>query len=424
MTPRTFSWRFVAVGAVAALALAGCGGDDETGDAAATPGATTAAAAAPSTADGVLTIGTLLPQTGSLAYLGPPEFAGVDLAVKEINEAGGVLGKDVKVENSDSGDTKTDIASSSVGRLLKAKADTIVGAASSSVSLTVIDQIVGSGVVQISPANTSPTFTDYNDKGFYFRTAPSDVLQGRVLGDLILADGAQNVAILALQDPYGTGLAENVKTSVEGGGGTIVATEIYDPAASTFSAEVGKIKAASPDAIALISFEEAKKIVPELVKQGVDLKKVYFVDGNLADYSKDFPKGTLDGAKGTTPGVVADGDFQKRLKSIDSNLTVYNYGPESYDAVVLAALAAEAGKADDGTTISKNLVAVSTGGTKCTTFEECVKLVKAGTDIDYDGVSGPIEFSEKGDPTQATIGIYQYGKDNTFKFVEGKEGKL
>ncbi len=214
MTRRSLSWRIVGTGAVATLALAGCGGSDATGTAASptastsTSASTSATTAAASKADGTLTVGTLLPQTGSLAFLGPPEFAGVGLAVKEINAAGGVLGKPVVEIDSDSGDTSTDIASQSVDRLLSQNVDTIVGAASSGVSLTVIDKITGAGVIEISPANTSPTFTDYADNGLYFRTAPSDVLQGRVLGDLILGDGFSNVGILALQDPYGTGLAE------------------------------------------------------------------------------------------------------------------------------------------------------------------------------------------------------------------------
>jgi branched-chain amino acid transport system substrate-binding protein len=424
MTPRTFSWQFAAVGAVAALALAGCGGSSS-GTAASSPSATTTTAAvAADTADGVLKLGTLLPQTGSLAFLGPPEFAGVDLAIKDVNAAGGVLGKPVTDDKSDSGDTSTDIASSSVARLLSDHVDTIIGAASSGVSKTVIDKITGAGVVQFSPANTSPDFTDYADHGLYFRTAPSDVLQGRVLGDLILSDGAQNVAIMALQDPYGTGLADNAKKSIEGGGGTITTTVIYDPKAATFSAEVSKIKATNPDAIALISFDEAKKIVPEMVKQGIDMKKVYFVDGNLADYSKDFAKGTLDGAKGTLPGVVASAAFKKKLLTVDPTLTEFSYAAESYDAVVLTALAAEEAKSDSGTDIAAHLVDVSKTGTKCTTFADCDTLVKAGTDIDYDGVSGPVEFSDKGDPTEATIGIYQYGPDNTYKYIDGKKGKL
>ena len=268
--------------------------------------------------DGTLKIGTLLPQTGSLAFLGPPEFAGVDLAVKDINDAGGVNGKQVEVTDSDSGDTSTDTASQSVDRLLSNQVDAIVGAASSSVSLSVIDKITGAGVLQISPANTSDELTNYADKDLYFRTAPPDVLQGRVLGDLILADGNSTVGILALQDSYGTGLAENATKAIEGGGGQVVEQVVYDPKAASFAAEVGKIKAADPEAIAVIAFDETKKIIPEMVKQGIgpSTKKIYFVDGNLANYDKDFPKGTLDGVKGTLPGVVAGDEFKARLMEV------------------------------------------------------------------------------------------------------------
>ncbi|OPG11442.1 ABC transporter substrate-binding protein [Microbispora sp. GKU 823] len=423
--------RALAVAAAASLALTACGGgEDSAAPASSAPAAQSSApAAATAQGDGVLTVGTLLPQTGSLAFLGPPEFAGVGLAIKEINDAGGVLGKPVVEVDTDSGDTSTNIASQSVDKLLQQKADVVIGAASSSVSLSVIDKITGAGVVQISPANTSDQFTTYNDKGLYFRTAPPDVLQGRVLGDLILADGNDTVGILALQDAYGTGLADNVQKAVEGGGGQVVEKVIYDPKAADYSADVAKIKEANPKAVALIGFDETKKIIPELVKQGLTAKKVkyYFVDGNLSNYGtgKDgFPKGTLDGAKGTQPGAQVSDDFKAKLKTVDPNLKDFNYGPESYDATILTALAAVAAKSDAPKDIAAKLQEVSTGGEKCKDFKSCNDLLSAGKDIDYDGASGPIEFNEAGDPAEATIGIYQYGADNTNKNIAFNTGKI
>src|SRR3954452_8415132 len=405
-------WRSVAVLGVAGVVLTACGGSSggssTTGSSASKSPSASASTAAKG--DGTLKIGTLLPQTGSLAFLGPPEFAGVDLAIKDINDAGGVNGKPVEKVDSDSGDTSTDTASQSVDRLLSNNVDAIVGAASSSVSLSVIDKITGAGVLQISPANTSDELTNYADKGLYFRTAPPDVLQGRVLGDLILADGNSTVGILALQDSYGTGLAANAKKSIEGGGGQVVQQVVYDPKAASFATEVGKIKAADPEAIAVIAFAETTKIIPELVKQGIGPanKKIYFVDGNVgADYTKDFPKGTLKGVKGTNPGVVANNAFKARLKTVDPKLDAYTYGPEAYDATILVALAAEAAKDDSGASIASKMMEGSAGGTKCTTFKDCDAMIKAGKDIDYDGVSGPIEFNDKGDPSEATVSIYQ-----------------
>lgn len=72
----------------------------------------------------------------------------------------------------------------------------------------------------------------------------------------------------------------------------------------------------------------------------------------------------------------------------------------------------------------KQLAAVSKGGEKCTTFKACKDLLDAGKDIDYDGASGPIEWNDAGDPAEATIGIYQYGADNTYKNVAYQTGKI
>jgi len=229
-----------------------------------------AAAAAGATGE-PLAIGYLLPLTGNLAFLGPPEIAGFDLAISDINAAGGVLGQPVRPEGADSGDTSTDTATQSVDRLLQAGVNSIVGAASSGVSQTVIDTITGAGVMQISPANTSDIFTTYNDNGLYFRTAPPDLLQARALSDLILEDGNNTVGILALNDPYGTGLAENtLKNLVEGGlSEGDIESIIYDPQAANFDSEVQKMVDLNPDAIVVIGFEESSKIIQGLNAQGI-----------------------------------------------------------------------------------------------------------------------------------------------------------
>ncbi|MDQ1629378.1 MAG: branched-chain amino acid transport system substrate-binding protein [Actinomycetota bacterium] len=422
-------WRSLALLTVAGVVLTACGGSSGAGTTTQPSKSSSATSSAPAAAkgDGQLVVGTLLPQTGSLAFLGPPEFAGVDLALKDINDAGGVLGKPVKKFDSDSGDTSTDTASQSVDRLLSQKVDAIVGAASSSTTLTVIDKITGAGVLQISPANTSIELIDYPDHGLYFRTAPPDLLQGRIIGDLMAADGHSTAGILALQDSYGTGLAKTATAAFESSGGKVVQTVIYDPKAASFATEVSKIKAADPEAIVLISFDEVFKIIPELIKQGIgpQNKKIYLVDGDLKNFgTKDFPKGTFTGTKGTTPGVQSGDAFKNRLKSINPKLTDFNYGPEAYDATTLVALAATAAKNDSGAAIASKMQEVSAGGEKCKSYKDCLALLQAGKDIDYDGVSGPIEFNSKGDPSEATIGIYQYGADNLYKFIEEKSGKV
>lgn len=220
--------------------------------------------------DGTFTVGTLLPITGSLAFLGPPEVAGVKLAIKDIEEAGGIPGFDkIVLEEGDSGDTSTDTATQTVNRLLGKNVDVIIGAASSGVTLTTLDLVTSNGVLQISPANTSPALTTAPDRGLYWRTAPSDVLQGAFVGSLVLQDGYTKVAVMSLQDSYGDGLNANVTKAITEGGGEVVANVVYDPKAADFSADVAKIKAAGPEAIVLIGFDESAQIIQELVKQGI-----------------------------------------------------------------------------------------------------------------------------------------------------------
>jgi branched-chain amino acid transport system substrate-binding protein len=367
-----------------------------------------------------LKIGTILPQSGALAFLGPPEEAGVKLAVQDVQDAG--LGIDIEAILRDSGDTTTDTATVSVTDLLSQKVSAIVGAASSGVSKTVIDQIVGADVVQFSPANTSADFTDYPDNDLYWRTAPSDVLQGEVLGNLIAEDGNSTLGLIVLNDSYGTGLAESVTAAFEGAGGKVVATSLFNEGDSNFASQISEVTAANPDAIALITFDQAKVITPALVGSGFPGDKLYFVDGNLADYSADFAAGLVTGSKGTLPGLdtATLGDFTDRLLEIDPTLTDYSYAAESYDAVILIALAAYAANDTSGPAIAKYLRQVSGGtgdGTKVTDFKSGADLIKKGEQIDYDGYSGPITFDENGDPTEATIGIYEYNADNTYKRI-------
>ena len=403
----------VAVLGSAALILSGCSGST-TGSS--TPSKTL-----------TLNLGTILPQTGSLATLGPPAISASNLAVSDINKA--KLGIKINITQKDSGDTSTNIATQSVTSLLSSGVSAILGAESSSVSLTVIDQIAKAGVVEISPANTSPTLTDYADDGFYWRTAPSDVLQGKVLGQKVLKDGATNVAVIYQNDSYGTGLDTNVTKAITDGGGTVVQNIAFDTAATDFTSQISTALASNPDALVVISFDQIKTIAQELATTGFDFKKFYGSDGNYGVIDPSYTNADIAGAQFTNPGVNVSGDFKTKLDKFtadagDKALTAYSYAPESYDAVVLLALAALQGGKTDGTTLKDNLQSVSEDGTKCTTFADCAKLIAAGKNINYDGLSGPVTFAANGDPQQAYISIYNYDKGNTNALVSAEFGDL
>lgn len=397
--------------AAGALVLAGCAGDTTPTDTGDEPDAPV------DRQDLTLSIGTVLPQTGALAYLGPPEEAGVGLAVAEINEAD--LGLTVDVEFGDSGDPDNKAFETTVPRLLDSGVSALIGAASSGVTKLFLDQAVSAGVITFSPANTSPDFTEWDDNNLYWRTAPSDLLQGEVLAAEIGLDGHATLGIIYLNDAYGSGLEASLTENFTAGGGEVVASEAYNANDTTFDAQVSTILAQNPDAIAVIGFEETSTIVPAFVSSGFDGGKFYFTDGNTQQWGDDMPI-SLAGSKGTQPGPVLADDFQDRLKAqwqeqSGKELTDFNYAAESYDAVVLLALAALQANSTDAAAIAGELQSVSGGtgdGEKCTSFAECAQIILDGGAADYDGYSGAITFDEFGDPTEATIGVFQYGDDN------------
>ncbi|QNG18610.1 ABC transporter substrate-binding protein [Rhodococcus triatomae] len=423
--------RAAAVLGAASLALAACTSDND--DSSAAGDTTTAAGETTVSTDCTpeeatpgdtpvttpLKVGTLLPDTGSLAFLGPPMVAGAQLAINDVNEAGGVLGQPVELIPGDSGDTTTDTANATVDRQLAAGTQAIIGAASSSVSLKVIDKITSAGVVMFSPANTSDQFVCYPDKGQYFRTAPTDVLQAQALAQLISDDGAQRVSILAMNDPYGTGLAANLEDNLTEAGipSDQVQKIIYDPNAQSFNAEIDDIKNFAPDAVAVIGFEESAKIITRMHEVGIgpaDGMAVYGVDGNMGNaLGESVATPLLDTMQGTTPLTDVGAEFQQRLTAVNPTLIDFNYAGESYDAVIVTALAAEQAQSTAGRDIAANINSVTKDGTVCTSYAECLPLVQAGTDIDYDGITGKLDFTDAGEPSIGSYGKLVFDDQNT-----------
>jgi len=369
----------------------------------------------PSTAP--LKIGTLLPETGSLSFLGPPEFAAVDMAVKEINAAGGVLRNPVVNIRGDSGDDKTDTANQTVDRELGQGAQVIIGAAASGVTKLVIDKITGAGVVEFSPANTSDEFTCWPDKGLYFRTAPPDRLQAQALAALMATDGAQRISILARNDPYGSGLAGNAVQNLRDAGipQNQIQKIIYDPNATSYNTEIDDVRQFNPDAIAVIGFDESKKILTRMneVRIGPGQKLVYGTDGNMGNaLGIGLPPGLLNGMKGTAPLSKLSPGFEQRLRVEDPRLIDTNYAGEGYDAVVIVALAAERAKSTKGVDIASEINGITRDGEKCTTFRQCRDIIDSGGNPDYDGVTGTLDFTAAGERAVGSYGILKFNAQN------------
>lgn len=398
----------IAIAAASALVLSGCSGAAVEPTPTPTPTTRT---------DLTLSIGALIPQTGALAAFGPSAQAGIDLAVAEINDAD--LGITVTSESLDSADATSDLAVTSATALLDKGVSVIVGAISDGVSKKVIEQIVAAGVVEISPGNSSLDFSRFADDNLYWRTSPSCARDGAALGTQIAESGAKSLGILYQSGYCEPGLPEALADAFERAGGTVVARTAFDAASATLTDQVAETIAKRPAAVAVLTPTAAKLAVPDLTAAGFEGNQLYFAGLPLSDQSADFAAGSLTGATVSMPGldITKLTDFTDRLLELNPALTDFSYAAETYDAVILAALAALAAGETSGTAIADRLQEVSGGtgdGEKATEFAQAARIILRGETVDYDGPSGPISFDENGDPADAVIGMYTYGADNTF----------
>ena len=405
--------------AILALVAAACGGSDggsdeavvevETTEAPATTEAPTTTAA-PAPASDPLILASLMPLSGDLASLGPGIALGAALAVEQINAAGGINGQPVQLIEGDSGCDGA-VALTSLNDVIAQGAQGVMGAACSGTSLAILDTAIAAEVVMVSPSNTSPQFTKIDKKGFYARTAPSDLLQGDVLASLLVEDGVQTVSIISRADSYGRGLAEATAAAFEAAGGTVKTIVYHATDATEFSSEVTAVGKGGAEAIVGILFPETGcGVLQPAFEQGLLDTPWYMTDGvKDAGLASLCGLGTaLDGFKGTAPGSAA-GEAKDAFEAAYAEVSAdgsptFIFAPQAYDAVMLMAISAAANGVT-GPEIASGLVAASSGGEKCIGVA-CIALAADGVDVDYVGASGEIELNAVGDPTAATYDIW------------------
>lgn len=370
--------------------------------------------------DGVLRIGTLFPNTGSAAFIAPAQLAGTDLAVADINKAGGVLGTPVEILHADSGDASTGTMEASFADLVSKKADVIVGPSSSVLAERLLPKAIAAGVPVIATAATSPRLSILDDNGFLFRTTPSTALEGSALAKQLAKTKGVKAALIYFGDDSGTALSATFTGALKRAGGTLVDTEKF-VAGTDVAPILANVIKAKPDVVVLSSpfsaIEQNKAIITALTAAGLGKEKLWLTDGAAADYSQALPEGLVAGVNGILDGAPADDAFTARVKAINPAVTDVRYAAEAYDATILAALAAESARDASGRAIAVTLRAVSEGGIKCTDYAQCLQVLKTQRDIDYDGISGPISFDAHGDPTIAHFGLYRYTGENRLALV-------
>jgi branched-chain amino acid transport system substrate-binding protein len=169
----------------------------------------------------------------------------------------------------DSADGSIDTGPKVVKGLLRERPDVLIGAGSSAATTIALGQVTEAGVLMISPSSTLPELSALPDRGLFWRTAPSDALQGGFIGSQIVADGHTRVAVVSRRGFYGPQLTDTLTTALSAGGAKVVVEVQYDADAVDFASTVAAVKSADPDAIVLIGADESAKVVHEMVQQGI-----------------------------------------------------------------------------------------------------------------------------------------------------------
>ncbi|MBW3631401.1 MAG: ABC transporter substrate-binding protein [Chloroflexi bacterium] len=364
-----------------------------------------------------LRIAVLFPFTGDLSDFGQPFLQAAELAVNQINEAGGVNGQPIELVQGDSA-TSPQQAVEEARRLIELEGvSAIVGPAGSGETLPVAESVTGpAGVLEITMSATSPALTIANDNDFLFRTVISDAAQGVVMADVAREQGFESACVLYVNNAYGQGLNEAFADRFTAEGGTITAQVPHEQEQASYASEIASCTEGDPDVLIAAAYPESGRVfLRELVESG-DAPSVIFSDGlQSPDMFAELGWEVFEGSYGTAAGAPetdAAATFEQAWEEAYGEVPAVPYLREINDAIYLIALAAEQADSTDSAAIRDALreVANEPGtavGPGQEGWQEAVAAIDAGEDVNYEGGAGSVDLDENGDVSKGTIIVWQ-----------------
>lgn len=398
-----------AAGGAGITALAGCvsttgdGSDESTTtetEGSETSDGTTETQETQSGGGGSYAIGMVDSLTGSLSAFGERNQRGKDLALKRVNDVG-IDGRNLDVIVEDSESESQGGVSAAQKLVNQDGVPFLIGSVGSGVSLAIYESVVqGTDVVQLSQNSTGLSLTDFPG---LLRMSPTGRTQSTALANIIADDDYDEVAITYVNNDYGQSLAD---AFVESWDGNVAYNNPHDQEQQSYSGIVSEMNSSGADAWLFITYQaEFATMVNEAYSNGYEAQ-FYGADSVSGDnVLKNTPEGSMDGMKIVVPSAPVEQDNYKQFASAFKD----EYGDDptawsayAYDCVVTAALSIQAADEFTGKALQKTVREVTRPeGEKVTSFEAASKILADGgtpADVDYQGVSGPIDFDENGDP--------------------------
>ncbi|MDQ7261140.1 ABC transporter substrate-binding protein [Paracoccus sp. PS-1] len=355
-------------------------------------------------------MGISLGLTGPLESISPAMQKGAELAMKEVSDSGKLLdGSTIVPVVADN--TCADAAASvaAVERLVTAEGvKGIMGGMCSGETIASLERVgVPNGVVMISPSATSPALSTIDDKGFFFRTSPSDARQGEVMADIVLERGINSVAVTYTNNDYGKGLADSFAEAYKAKGGSVTVVSAHDDGKADYSAEVAALAAAGGDALVVAGYADqgGSGIIQGSLDTGA-FETFVLPDGMVNNVLVEKFGTQLETSFGQNPSAEGEGHekFDALAKEAGFDGTSA-YAGESYDAAALMLLAMQAAQSSDPKVYKDKVMEVANEpGEKIYPGElaKALELLAAGQDIDYVGATS-VELIEPGE----SAGVYR-----------------
>ncbi|MGC6412927.1 MAG: ABC transporter substrate-binding protein [Candidatus Puniceispirillaceae bacterium] len=363
-----------------------------------------------------ISMGIILGFTGPIESLTPAMAASAEAAFEEASKSGALLGgRSIDVVRADSTCIDAAAASAAAERLITSdNVAAIMGADCSGVTTAIANNVaVPNGVVMVSPSATSPALTTINDKGYFFRTAPSDARQGEVLASVLMDRGIKDVAVTYTNNDYGKGFADAFNAAFAAKGGSVSVTAAHEDGKADYSAEVAALSAGGSDVLVVLGYiDQGGRGIIQSSLDADAFSNFAVGDGMIGQALIDNINGDITGLIGTLPG--SDSDGAAKFASMLGATAEGPYTGESYDAAALIVLAAQAGGNADRATIQKNLMSVANApGTQIMPGElgKALKILADGGQVDYQGATN-VELTDVGEAA------------GSYKELEVKNGKF
>ena len=364
-------------------------------------------------------LGTLTPLTGAGGSYGPSMRKAMEFVAQEVNAAGGVLGHTLQLVSEDD-QTNPEAAVRAARKLIDVdKVAAIMGTWASAVT-TAVAPLCWESKTFLTTVSGSDTITQLPHQGYLIRTQPNTNLQIGKLGDFLISLKVKRVFVLAAQTPFALPSQKRLQELLPKGGSELVGAVIYDKDKTTFRSEIDQALRTKPDMIYLNGYTpDCTVLLKELFKAGYTGAKVaqgYAVNQKLLD---SVPAEVTDGTYTATPSPAVDSAGYKRLAAFLGASELDPYSCQCHDQISLVVLAIAKAKGEaTGTAIRDTVRKIAQGGgAKVDSAVAGLKLLAQGKEINYEGASGPCDFTESGDILDCKIRFDQ-AQGAKFKVVK------